>query len=83
MNQSLAYVREVLSLYTDRSDTGKSIYSKMMEGHFKSEEAFVRELSEGEINFLNQVLEEEIQHAKNEQDSKRAHHLNDVYELLF
>ncbi len=83
MNQSLAYVREVLSLYTDRSDTGKNIYSKMMEGHFMSEEAFVRELSEGEINFLNQVLEEEIQHAKNEQDSKRAHHLNDVYELLF
>lgn len=83
MNQSLAYVREVLSLYTDRSDTGKSIYSKMMEGHFMSEEAFIRELSEGEINFLNQVLEEEIQHAKNEQDSKRAHHLNDVYELLF
>ncbi|MFS9599241.1 hypothetical protein, partial [Klebsiella variicola] len=36
MIQSIAYVREVLSLYTDRSDTGKSIYGKMKNGHYKS-----------------------------------------------
>ncbi|TRZ36334.1 sporulation protein [Niallia circulans] len=83
MIQSIAYVREVLSLYTDRSNTGKSIYGKMNKGHYKSEEAFVRDLTEEEINFLNQVLAEEIQHAENEQDSERVHHLNDVYELLF
>ena len=45
MIQSIAYVREVLSLYTDRSDTGKSIYVKMKNG-YKSEEAFVRDLTE-------------------------------------
>ncbi|MDE5055881.1 sigma-G-dependent sporulation-specific acid-soluble spore protein CsgA [Niallia taxi] len=83
MIQSIAYVREVLSLYTDRSDTGKSIYGKMKNGHYKSEEAFVRDLTEEEIKFLNQLLAEEIQHAENEQDSERVHHLNDIYELLF
>lgn len=83
MNQPLAYVREVLSLYTDRSDTGKKIYAKIENGSYKTEESFVRDLSQKEIDFLNDILDEEIQYAKNEQDEKRAAQLNEVYELLF
>lgn len=83
MNQSLGFLREILSNYTDRSDVGKEIYAIIKENDFTTEESFVRLLSEEQISFLNKVLPEEINHAKDAQDGERAHQLNEVFELLF
>ncbi|AYA77652.1 sporulation protein [Bacillus sp. Y1] len=83
MNKPLAYLREILSNYTDRSDTAEYISKKIEQGHFPTEESFVRSLSDEENNFLNSILPEEIKHANNEQDETRAKQLNEVYELLF
>lgn len=82
MNQPLGYLREILSNYTDRSDVSKEIYAIIKEKDFTTEESFVRLLSEEHIDFLNKILPEEINHAKEGQDGERAHQLNEVYELL-
>ncbi|PKG22992.1 sporulation protein [Niallia nealsonii] len=66
MNESLRYIREILSLYTDRSDIGKTIPSKAENGSYKTEENFVRDLSPKEIDFLNNISKEESQYAKKE-----------------
>lgn len=83
MNQSLGYLKEVLSNYTDRSGTGKEILKLIMEQSFSSEESFVRELTDSQIDFLNKILPHEINHAKNAADDERAYQLNEVFELLF
>lgn len=83
MNQPLGYLKEILSNYTDRSDTGKEIYSIIREYDFTTEESFVRKLSDEQINFLNKILPEEINHAKEAKDEQRANQLNEVYELLY
>lgn len=83
MNQPLGYLKEILSNYTDRSDTGKEIYSIIREYDFTSEEAFITKLSDEQINFLNKILPDEISHAKEAEDTERAGQLNEVYELLY
>ncbi|MEH6994550.1 sigma-G-dependent sporulation-specific acid-soluble spore protein CsgA [Neobacillus drentensis] len=83
MDKTLGYLREVLSNYSDQHSEGKQLYRKLSEGKFSSEGDFVRQLSQKEIDFLNEVLPQEINYAKEEQDKKRAHELNEVFELLF
>jgi hypothetical protein len=85
MDQSLAYLREILSLHTENSDIGKELYDKLTNGNYTGEGQlqFVRELSEDEMSFLDHVLKEAIAYSKHAQDSERANHLNEVYELLF
>ena len=83
MDNTLGYLREILSNYTDDHSEGRHIYRKLSEGHFTSEGAFVQVLNQKEINFLNKMLPKEINYAKEEQDEKRANELNEVFELLF
>lgn len=83
MNKPLGYLREILSNYTDRSQTAKDIYGKIRETEYTTEGAFVRVLSEEEMNFLNKILPDEINHAREEQDDTRAEQLNEVFELLY
>jgi hypothetical protein len=83
VEQSLLYVREVLAPHTENSNVGKSLFKKITKGNYASEEQFIRDLSEDESKFLNQVLKEAIDYSSQEQDSERARQLNDVYELLF
>ncbi|MFP7299407.1 sigma-G-dependent sporulation-specific acid-soluble spore protein CsgA [Neobacillus niacini] len=83
MDKTLGYLREILSNYSDQHSEGKQVYRKLSEGKFTSEGEFVRQLSQKEINFLNEILPQEINYAKEEQDEKRAHELNEVFELLF
>ena len=82
MDHTLAYLRETLSNYTDTHTDGKKIYQKLINSHYRTEEAFVRALSSKEIEFLNKILPDEIKYAQEEQDEKRSHELNEVYELL-
>ncbi|WP_059170713.1 sigma-G-dependent sporulation-specific acid-soluble spore protein CsgA [Bacillus sp. FJAT-27445] len=81
MDQSLAYLREILSNYTENHTGGKKLY-KLLEQNNSSTEAFVESLEAGDIQFLNTILPEEIKYAQNEQDEERAGQLNSVYEQL-
>lgn len=83
MDKTLGYLREILSNYSDQHSEGKQLYRKLSEGKFSSEGDFVRQLNHKEIDFLNEMLPQEINYAKEEQDKKRAHELNEVFELLF
>jgi len=83
LNQPLGYLKEILSNYTDRSDTAEEIYSIIREFDFTTEESFVRRLSGNQMNFLNKILPDEINHAKEAHDNERENQLNEVYELLF
>ncbi|CEG27459.1 sigma-G-dependent sporulation-specific acid-soluble spore protein CsgA [Bacillus sp. B-jedd] len=81
MDQTLAYLREIVSNYTESHGEGKQVY-----GHLQSfrgsELDFIKKLSQKEIRFLNEILPEEIKYALDEQDEKRAMELNSVYEQL-
>jgi hypothetical protein len=83
MDKTLGYLRETLSNYTEQYSIGQQIYNKMMKHDFPSEGSLVKHLTEEEINFLNRILPDEINYAKEEQDEERAHQLNEVFELLF
>jgi hypothetical protein len=83
MDKTLGYLRETLANYNIDHSHGSQLYRKLSEGHFSSEGAFVRHLNQTEIDFLNKILPNEIKYAKEEQDEKRAHELNEVFELLF
>ncbi|MGG0716025.1 sigma-G-dependent sporulation-specific acid-soluble spore protein CsgA [Robertmurraya massiliosenegalensis] len=83
MNQPLGYLKEILSNYTDRSDVCKEIYSIIREHDFTTEESFVRKLSNEQIDFLNKILPDEINHAREVEDSERVQQLNEVFELLY
>jgi hypothetical protein len=83
METTLAYLREALSNYLDyHNDIPSHIYHKLLEKPYANEEEFVRHLSQKEAAFLNHILPHEIHYAMNEQDMKRAHQLNEVYEQL-
>jgi hypothetical protein len=83
VDQTLGYLRESLSNYTDEQQFAISIYEKLQAKEYESEGAFIRELSEEEINFLNNILPDEINYAMEERDFKRVNELNEVYELLY
>lgn len=82
MDQTLGYLRETLSNYIEDHSEGRNLYKKLTKGVYTSEASFVRDLNQREIHFLNRMLPKEINYAKEEQDEKRAHELNEVFELL-
>ncbi|WP_404328884.1 sigma-G-dependent sporulation-specific acid-soluble spore protein CsgA [Mesobacillus maritimus] len=83
MEQTIAYLREILANYTEKDTISNRIYSKIEAGNYSSEGELVRDLTYEESNYLNEILPWEIQYAQNEQDDQRAYQLNEVYELLF
>jgi phosphoribosyl-ATP pyrophosphohydrolase len=83
MEKTQAYLREIISNYTETYPLSKKIYQRLEQGDYSSEGDFVRDLTAEEIEFLNKILPEAIEYAKNELDEKRAQQLNEVYELLY
>ncbi|WP_409290144.1 sporulation protein [Peribacillus sp. SCS-37] len=84
MEQSLAYLREILSGHTDSGDAvGDRLYHIVSSDRFSSEETFVDALTAEENDYLNQILSEAIHYSKQEGDFERSRQLNKVYELLF
>lgn len=82
MEQTLAYLRESLSNWTEENELAQHIYNKLEYKHYKDEEAFVRDLDEHETLYLNKVLKKEMRYADNEDDGQRLQELNNVYEHL-
>lgn len=83
MEQSLNYVREILSAHTENDAVGRRLYKRLSDHDFKSEQVFAWNLTQEESNYLNQILEEAIEYSRQEQDDERARQLNEVYEQLF
>ena len=84
MDQSLGYLREILSAYMENDDAvGKKIYNRISTHDYQSEGQFVNQLSQVENHYLNRILIDAIKYSKQEQDFERARQLNEVYELLF
>ncbi|WNF21229.1 sigma-G-dependent sporulation-specific acid-soluble spore protein CsgA [Mesobacillus jeotgali] len=83
MEKTQAYLREIISNYTETYPLSKKIYSRLEHGNYPSEGDFVKDLTAEEIEFLNKILPEAIEYAKNEMDDKRSQQLNEVYELLY
>ena len=83
LNQSLAYLQEILSAHTEDSKIGQSIYDRIAKYQYTSEEQFARDLSVGETHYLNGILKEAISYSNQEQDQERSRHLNEIYELLY
>ena len=83
MEKTQAYLREIISNYTETYPLSKKIYNRLEQGDYPSEGEFVKDLTAEEIEFLNKILPEAIEYARNELDEKRAQQLNEVYELLY
>ena len=76
MNQTLAYLREVLSNYVDQHKIAKEMYQSLEKNHYSNEKEFAESLSETAIDYLNEILPDEINYAKEEQD-------HEIYEQLY
>lgn len=50
---------------------------------YENEEMFARDLSEGEMAYLNDVVDSELNYARNARDDVRTKELTEVSELLF
>ena len=83
MDQNLAYLREVLSNYAEENEAIRDIGRKLAAKNPKSEESFVNELSQEEIQMLSQLLVKEMHHANESGDFERGYQLNGVYEQLY
>jgi methionyl-tRNA synthetase len=83
MEKTLAYLREILANYTEKEELSTRIYKKIENGNYQSEGELVRDLTNEESAYLNEILPWEIKYANNEEDEQRAYQLNEVYELLF
>jgi hypothetical protein len=83
MDQSLGYLREILSAHTENDGVGKRIFDRISTHDYPTEGEFVRDLTQEENNYLNRILVEAIEYSNQEQDYERARQLNEVYELLF
>ncbi|MFS0638268.1 sigma-G-dependent sporulation-specific acid-soluble spore protein CsgA [Mesobacillus foraminis] len=83
MEKTLAYLRETLSNYTEKDPVSVTLMNMIENGNYSSEGALVRDLTFEQNDYLNKILQWEIEYAKNEQDEQRARQLNEVFELLF
>ncbi|MFY4776614.1 sigma-G-dependent sporulation-specific acid-soluble spore protein CsgA [Metabacillus sp. RGM 3146] len=83
MDQSLGYLREILSAHTEFDEVGKRLFDRISTYDYSTEGEFARNLNQEESNYLNQVLAEAIRYSNQEQNYERACQLNEVYELLF
>lgn len=88
IESSLHYLKETLSAYLDEDDNeNKQMYGQLLkkleEKKYDSEEQFLNELEEVETEFLNTLLENEINYASSAQDEVRFKELNDIFVQLF
>ncbi len=82
IDRTLQYLRESLSNYDD-DKLSMSIYKKLKNKTYQNEREFVEDLDDKEMQYLNQILEREINYAENVQDDTRVQQLREVYELIF
>ena len=82
IDHTLLYLRESLSNY-EGNDLSQSIHHKLQNNNYQSEEEFVDDLDDREMQYLDKILAREIGYAENVQDDLRLQQLREVYELIF
>ena len=82
MNKPLAYLQEILTSYGEDRELANSIIHKMHEKPYENAAAFIGDLNDDQIQFLNHSLPDEMKHALECEDFPRLQHLNEIYELL-
>src|SRR5690625_3057240 len=82
IDHTLLYLRESLANYTENK-MGQQLYEKVEAKHYANEAAFVKDLNDKEMAYLDSILKREIDYAKNAQDNTRLSQLNEVHELIF
>ncbi|MRG85863.1 sporulation protein [Salinibacillus xinjiangensis] len=83
MDQSLSYLHEVLSNYTEEIGAIRDIDEKITQNEYTSENLFSRDLDEEESRILREILLKEMHHANESGDHERGYQLHEVYELLY
>nr|WP_306798649.1 sporulation protein [Oceanobacillus saliphilus] len=78
----MEYLRESLSNYME-NDMCQQLVSKLEANHYTSEKKFIDDLDGNEMDYLDMVLENELDYAKNVQNDIRVQELNEVFEQLF
>ncbi len=61
----------------------QQLVSKLEANHYTSEKKFIDDLDGNEMDYLDMVLENELDYAKNVQNDIRVQELNEVFEQLF
>nr|WP_077330043.1 sporulation protein [Virgibacillus siamensis] len=81
MDTTLKYLRESLANY-DGNKLSQQISEKLGSNEFSGEGDFVKSLTDEEMAYLIDVLEQEISYARSVQNDQRVTELNEVFELL-
>lgn len=82
IGKALLYLYETLANYVD-SDLGREIYQKLKTKNYTNEEAFVNDLDDREMIYLDRILEKEIDYTTKANDTVRTTQLKAIYELLY
>lgn len=77
------YLRESLSNYIEDNGICEVICLKLERKDYENQTEFIDELDEEEVDYLNVVLEKEINYAESAEDEVRVNKLNEIYQLLF
>jgi len=83
IEKSLQYLAESLSNYTESDIVSQQIMQKLDRKTYKTVIDFIEDLNDGEKEYLNTLLKQDIRYAQNTQDYIRLNELNDIYEQLF
>lgn len=83
VGHALKYLYESISNYIEEEPISEAIYQKIEKNKYETEEDFIEDLQEEEIEHLDMLLEREISYAKRVEDEVRVKELYDIYELLF
>lgn len=88
IENSLRYLKESFSNYLDEDDNENSpiceqLLKKLEKNEYESENQFLNDLEEEEIEYLSFLLESEINYAHQAQDEIRLKELTEIYELMF
>jgi len=82
VDQTLGYLRESLSNWTERDQTAKNLYEKITQTTYQNNANFVDDLEDQERRYITEMLQYEMDYAKNEQDSVRYQALKSIFDLL-
>lgn len=83
MGYALKYLYESISNYIEEEPLSETIYQKIEQNKYETEEEFIEDLQENEIEHLDILLEREISYAQMADDDVRVKELHGIYELLF
>jgi len=82
IKKSLQYLSEALSNYVEIDQMCQEICTKLENGDYEEEVEFIEALEEEEASYLETVLQNEINYAKNAQDDIRVENLEVIYQVL-